>query len=476
MAETFDVHVVSYNTGDPGGDNKQLYLLRAPSVGTGGGITILGGEAVQAGTVTNSLGVGGTTFTLILHKYTNAATPVVYGTVSTNTLGGTAVTFKDAAPVGNQVLIGATLSATLQNLANFLNNSADVNISKASYTTSPTKLYVVYDVPGAGGNAFTLAASVAVPSGATLTGGGGTDISVIANLAGSPAYIANGIPAETALAAVTILDDQYSNSWYGLVIPSASDDDHLSVAAFIQSTITPHFYAYTSMDVEGLNQNSQTDIFYLMKEQGLDAYGQYSSTDAYAAVSALSRILTTDWTGSNTAITLKFKVEPGVTAESLSISQANALEAKNGNVFVNYTNGVAIIEQGICASGQFVDAIIGSDWFASFMQTSIFNLLYSTNTKIPQTDAGNHVIATTIQSVCAQAKQNGLVGPGIWNQPGFGELKQGDFLENGFYIYQPPIALQSQADRAARKSVKFQVAAIYAGAIHSASVSINVNQ
>ena len=110
MAETFDVHVVSYNTGDPGGDNKQLYLLRAPSVGTGGGITILGGEAVQAGTVTNSLGVGGTTFTLILHKYTNAATPVVYGTVSTNTLGGTAVGWAAGVPQAFTISSSGTLN------------------------------------------------------------------------------------------------------------------------------------------------------------------------------------------------------------------------------------------------------------------------------------------------------------------------------------------------------------------------------
>ena len=90
MAESWDTKILSYALGDPGADNKQLFLLRAPSSAFGGGITILSGEAVQGGTVTNSLGVGGTTYTLALHKYTNAGTPAVYGTIAA-AIGGTAV-------------------------------------------------------------------------------------------------------------------------------------------------------------------------------------------------------------------------------------------------------------------------------------------------------------------------------------------------------------------------------------------------
>ena len=90
MAESMQVISYTYALGDPGADNKQLYLLRAPSAAFGGGLTILSGEAVQGGTVTNSLGVGGTTFTLALHKYTNATTPAVYGTIAA-AIGGTAV-------------------------------------------------------------------------------------------------------------------------------------------------------------------------------------------------------------------------------------------------------------------------------------------------------------------------------------------------------------------------------------------------
>ena len=81
-------------------------------------------------------------------------------------------------------------------------------------------------------------------------------------------------------------------------------------------------------------------------------------------VSALARILTTDYTGNSTVITLMYKNEPGIVAESLSTTQVSALEANNANVFVNYNNATAILQRGVCASGVFMDTVVGTDWLA----------------------------------------------------------------------------------------------------------------
>lgn len=75
---------------DIGGDNRQVWALKAPSDANGGGLTILSAEAVSSTTIANSSGVGGTTFTLALHKYSNAGTPAVNGTIAAP-IGGTAV-------------------------------------------------------------------------------------------------------------------------------------------------------------------------------------------------------------------------------------------------------------------------------------------------------------------------------------------------------------------------------------------------
>jgi hypothetical protein len=143
---------------------------------------------------------------------------------------------------------------------------------------------------------------------------------------------------------------------------------------------------------------------------------------------------------------------------------------------VNYNNSTAILEPGISASGDFVDTVIGTDWLALTIQAAVYNFLYTSPTKVPQTDAGNHSIVNVIASVLSQGVNNGLLAPGTWQQTGFGSLNTGDYLPNGFYIYAPPIASQNASDRAARKSVTFQVAAKLAGAIHTVDILINVNR
>ncbi|ELJ9363915.1 DUF3383 family protein, partial [Salmonella enterica] len=66
---------------------------------------------------------------------------------------------------------------------------------------------------------------------------------------------------------------------------------------------------------------------------------------------AFGRAFTVNFNGSNTTITLKFKQEPGVTYETLDLSQAKALDAKNCNVYVYYQNDTAILQQGVMSSG-----------------------------------------------------------------------------------------------------------------------------
>ncbi|VXB25054.1 Exotoxin [Burkholderia sp. 8Y] len=307
----------------------------------------------------------------------------------------------------------------------------------------------------------------------------GTDISALMGLTStfSGAYVSAGVAAESAVSAVTLFDANYGQQWYGLVVPSAADADHLAIAPYIEGASTKHFYGVTTQEAAVLVASDTTNIAYQLKGLGFKKTAvQYSSSNAYAAVSLLARILTTDYTGNNTVITLKFKQEPGITAENLNSTQANALEAFNCNVFVEYDNNTAIIEQGVCCSGDYIDEVIGADNFAIDVQNAVFNLLYTSTTKIPQTDAGNHLIATKIEQVCAQYVNNDFLAPGTWNSGGFGTLNEGDYMPKGFYVYAPPIANQSQADRSARKSVAFQVAAKLAGAIHSVDIALTVNQ
>lgn len=312
----------------------------------------------------------------------------------------------------------------------------------------------------------------------TAAASGDTDIhDMLKGTAADGASQVNGIAAETPVQAVTILDNQ-SQYWYMMMFASQSptDDQILAVAAYIQAAENKHIYGVSTTDPATYNPSSTSDIAYLLSEGNFTRTCCQYSANAYAVASLLGRAVTVNFAGNSTVITLMYKQEPSVVAENLTSAQASAIDDKNCNVFVNYNNDTAIIQYGKMTSGDYFDVIQDTDWLAYSIQTAVFNLLYTSSTKIPQTDAGNHQIANAIEASCAQAVANGTLAPGQWNANGFGQLKQGDFLTKGYYIYAPPIYLQSQADREARKSVPFQVAAKLAGAIHTVDVIVNVNR
>jgi hypothetical protein len=307
----------------------------------------------------------------------------------------------------------------------------------------------------------------------------GTDVSAM--LAGlstsSGAYVADGIAVETAVTAATLFDTQFGQQWYALVIPQAVDADHLAVGAYIEGCNNKHLYGVTTQAAGTLSSVDQACIAYLLAQLRYKrTVVQYSSQSAYAVASLLGRALTVNYNGNQTVITLMYKQEPGIVAENLQEPQLDALEDKNCNVFVNYNNNTAIIEKGVVSSGDFLDIITGTDAWAIAVMNALYNLLYTSPTKIPQTDAGAHILVTTVESVCSQFVRNGMLAPGVWNSFGFGALNQGDFLGKGFYVYIQPMAQQTQADRERRVAPPIQVAGKLAGAVHEVDVTLNVNR
>ena len=306
----------------------------------------------------------------------------------------------------------------------------------------------------------------------------GTDISsLLGGLSNSGGYLVAGQAAETALDCAALFDNNYGQSWYGMTILGAANNDHLAVAGFLEATTTKHTYWVTTQESGSLSSVSTSDLLYQLKQLGYDrTFVQYSSNNPYAVVSAAAKLLIVDYAANNSVIDLMYKQEPGIVPEYLNATQINALEGKNGNVFVAYNNNTAIIEKGNAVSGTPMDIITGLDWLSLNIQTGIYNELYLSPTKIPQTDAGNNQLQTVMEFWLAAGVNNGLLAPGTWTQAGFGILKQGDFLPKGFYVYAPPVASQSIQDRANRKSVSFQIAAKLAGSIREVVVSIYANR
>lgn len=411
----------------------------------------------------------------------------------TLTVDGTVITFVASSPSGNQVIVGPTDTDTSANLQAFLSVSTDTNIAKALYSTSNLLTTVVYKTTGTAGNAFTLAkSSTAITlSAGTLTGGAvassvgyatmgsGTDISAQLKLtSATDLALVPGYNAESPVECAAILAN-LSNAWYGLMFQASvqpTDVQSLDVSTFIEALEVSRIYGVTVTDPNILSPLDTSDLPSLMMGAGyLRSLCQYSENQ-YAVASLFGRAFSVDFTANNSTITLMYKQEPSVTPEDLSSSDADTLEAKRCNVFVAYDNATSIIQYGTMSGPAWIDEIQGLDWFANDCVTDVYNLLYTSPTKIPQTDAGSNQLINAVGNACSDAVNNGLLAPGVWTGPSFGTLTTGQYLKAGFYIFIQPIALQSQADREARKAPPIQIAAKLAGAIQTVDMLINVNR
>lgn len=309
--------------------------------------------------------------------------------------------------------------------------------------------------------------------------GAGVDISAMLKLTVALANApVNGRVAETALqAAVAFMDA--SAAWFGLMYAASvqpNDDALIQVAAVIEAADVERILGHTITDTLVLDSTITTDLASRLRDLAYKHSVVQYSANAYAIASLFGRAFSVNFAANRSTITLMYKTEPGVVAELITTTQANTLKAKRCNVYVAYQNNTAIIQYGVMSGPAYFDEIHGLAWFRDGLQTRLYNLLYTTGTKIPQTDAGMTALLNECTLMAEEAINNGLVAPGQWNADGFGQLVRGQYLKDGFYVYAPPISTQVQSDREARLAVPIQVALKLAGAIHEIDAIVNVNR
>ena len=269
-----------------------------------------------------------------------------------------------------------------------------------------------------------------------------------------------------------------SLKWYGLVFANdLTDAEADSVASLIEAASPVRRFGQTTQDENALLATSVTDIAYKLKNKNYSrTFTIFSSSNPHAAASVFGRAFSVNFMGTNTTITLKFKQLPGIAAEDLKTREAKALAAKHCNVFAGYDNDTAILQEGVMCDGSFFDEGHGLDWLQNYLETALWNLYYTSNTKIPQTSAGVNRQCGVLERACEQAVTNGLLGEGQWNGDSFGALETGDYLPKAFYVYANSLDDQAQSEREARKAPVFQIATKLAGATHFADVIVSVNR
>lgn len=312
-------------------------------------------------------------------------------------------------------------------------------------------------------------ASIVLAAVAPTGGGSPVDVSTLLGLTSAAGALSvAGIAIETqtdALAASLLFDPTF----YGVALTAAaSTQDTKDAMAWAEANKVVFFY--TTNDANAKLSAATTDLGYYAKNLGYTrSIGLYSS-GPYAAVSAMSRMFIVDFDQPNSTSTLKFKQLPGIPIDTIAESERLALEGKNLNYYTD-VGGFAMVAQGVVASGRFFDEIHGLDWLQATIQNAVFTALATRTTKLPQTDAGVGVLVQAANDALNKGKSNGLLAPGKWKGDNLGEVKTGDYLPNGYYVYAQPVSEQLQADRDLRKSPPISAIGIGGGAIHSTAIT-----
>jgi hypothetical protein len=255
------------------------------------------------------------------------------------------------------------------------------------------------------------------------------------------------------------------------ILPSyiAGQDKMLFVATnsktdFNSGGITAAFGAASQNNVRGLYYND----------------GVSGDTVNFAAAYA-ARGLSTDFTGSLTAITMNMKSLVNFVPDT-TLNETDLLTALSTGVdlyppfgFQGLTGVGKLYTSG--ANGYF-DQIYNQYWLKFALQVAGFNYLAGTNYKIPQTEPGMDGLKNAYRQVMAQAVNSGIAAPGAWNSStvfGSPSTLILSVAAIGYYVYSLPVAQQLASDRSARKAPLVQIAAKMAGAIHTSSVIVQVN-
>ena len=254
-----------------------------------------------------------------------------------------------------------------------------------------------------------------------------------------------------AIAAVQAVND----SWYALVALADGTfaTDMTAIAGYIETQKKIFFVQTTEVDT--YNPALTSDLASTLKASALDR-----TATVYHTLAKADEYLNAGWLGEGLPFdpgssTYAYKTVAGVTADPLTTTQRNAIQAKNCNTYCE-RGGVNVTQKGVMASGEFIDIIIGLDWLESRLMETVYGALVNER-KISYDDGGIQSIAGLVQSVLEEAGRAGVL--------------QIDTIS----VTYPRYSEVPQADRLARHLPDIKFSALLQGAIHTVSIEGTVS-
>lgn len=283
------------------------------------------------------------------------------------------------------------------------------------------------------------------------------------------------VKAESLMAALAEINN-LNSAFYGVYVAGQPTDAEIDSAhSWVNSATPSKVLAYTALRDEQIEWVDSNIIKKWHDVNSGRAMVQYNQTgDNHAAAALLAEAVSTNWRGSNTAKTLKFKPQSVRSDSKITINEANKCNRLGVNFYTDY-DGVAMLAEGVMVGGRFIDEVVGLDAFIDGIQKAAFNYIKSVP-KVPQTDKGTAAIVSQLIPIAKEFVRNGFMAGGKWNGAPVGELETGDYLEDGYYFYAESFTEQAQTDREQRLGMPISVAIKLAGAIHKQDIIVTFNR
>lgn len=248
---------------------------------------------------------------------------------------------------------------------------------------------------------------------------------------------------------------------------SAVGDNQMTVAKWAEAN--EKVFGWADSDKQILVPGAESS-FKRAKEQNLQrtllVYDASDNGDEYPEISILGRASTVNFNVANSALVLAFKQGPAIKTADLSPNQLAALERVNGNAFIN-VGGNTMFYNGKMADGTWFDTVQGVSWLTAKIRANVFNLFYTSTTKIPWTETGVALVNQQVTLALELAVTNGLIAPGYDNE--------GTFYADGYKVLSTDMALM-QSQKGARIWEGTSFIAIGSGALQGAVISGNFVQ
>ena len=276
-------------------------------------------------------------------------------------------------------------------------------------------------------------------------------------------------PAEALDAVLDI-----SSDFYGVALAdSRTDEELLSLDTHIRGLDKPCmlFLALTGTPSSVAAAGSLLDQLHAAGTRRVVAAYAAALSDAAAVMGAAMGLQAAH---AASAFSLCYKPVGGMLPSSLTQSQADAIEALGGNVYVTRGYTHTLLEKGSTPSGWRYDEVLYLDLIAEDLQNAAVSLLAENPDKLPQTDDASAQFMNAFSAVLIGYTNRGVLATAPWRAPAAGSIQTGDYIENGFALWADSYDNQSEADRAAHRAVPIQCALTLAGSLESVVITVNV--